>query len=103
MLTVENESLFDELQSVCKGWRVIFRFCNLFSYFCKFQAKRFTLEMGVCGWVRMARLCPAELVERMMVILVMMMVMTMMMTTTTMTTTMKMALILTWRRKSKKS
>ena len=31
--------------------------------------------MGVCGWVRMARLCPAELVERMMVIMVMMMTM----------------------------
>ena len=97
MLTVENESLFDELQSVCKGWRVIFRFCNLFSYFCKFQAKRFTLEMGVCGWVRMARLCPAELVERMvvnmmmmmvvimmMVVMVMMVIMVMMMTTTRM-------------------
>ena len=34
--------------------------------------------MGVCGWVRMARLCPAELVERMVVIMVMMMVVIMM-------------------------
>ena len=35
--------------------------------------------MGVCGWVRMARLCPAELVEKMMVIMVMMMTMMMVM------------------------
>ena len=34
--------------------------------------------MGVCGWVRMARLCPAELVERMMVIMKMMMMVMMM-------------------------
>ena len=100
MLTVENESLFDELQSVCKGWRVIFRFCNLFSYLCKFQAKRFTLEMGVCGCVRMARLCPAELVERMvvimmMVIMTMMVMMTMLMTMMTMMMTTTMMMVLT--------
>ena len=35
--------------------------------------------MGVCGWVRMARLCPAELVERMMVIMKMMMMVVIMM------------------------
>ena len=43
--------------------------------------------MGVCGWVRMARLCPAELVERRMVIMKMMMMVVIMMMMVMMVTT----------------